>query len=139
MNTKDVGEKSEAKILSALLDKNLTVLKPWGDNKRYDFVVEKDGVFYRIQCKTGRKDNEVINFCPRSVTTKNGKAVSVSYIGQIDFFMVYCPDTNSIYCLKVDECPIDKCYLRLSPTKNKQNKGIKMASDYEIDNSIFGR
>lgn len=137
MNTKDIGERSEAKILSALLDRDITVLKPWGDNKRYDFVIEKSGIFYRIQCKTGREVDGAIRFATRSVTTKNGKAVNVPYIGQADYFMVFFPGNKKIYCIKVDECGIDQCSLRLNESKNNQTKGVKIAENYELEKTIF--
>ena len=132
MNTKDLGEKSEAKIMSVLLDKGLTVLKPWGDNKRYDFVVELNG-FHRVQCKTGKLKNGSIDFSTKSVTTKNGEYVNVNYRGQADFFMVYCPDNKQVYCVKVEECGLDGCRLRLEIPKNKQSKGVRLAKDYELD------
>lgn len=137
-NTKDIGEKSEAKILSALLDKNIIVLKPWGDNQRYDFVIEKDGKFFRIQCKTVRKSENVLKFSTKSVTTKNGKPVNVSYKGQIDYFMAFSPDTGKVYCIHVDECGIDECSFRLTEPLRKQPNQPRMAVDFELDKSVFG-
>jgi hypothetical protein len=54
MNPKAVGEKTEAIILAELIRNDLVVLLPFGDNQRYDFVVDNHGEFIRIQCKTGR-------------------------------------------------------------------------------------
>ncbi|HIE00663.1 MAG TPA: hypothetical protein EYP59_10300 [Thiotrichaceae bacterium] len=45
-NPKQIGERTEGKILSCLLDHEKMVLLPFGDNLRYDLVVEeKNGVF----------------------------------------------------------------------------------------------
>lgn len=134
MNTKDIGDKSEAILFCELIKRGYTVLKPWGDNKRYDFVVDINNEFHKIQSKTGYIDDDVVRFTPHSVTTKNGKPVKVSYTkNDIDFFMIYCRDNNKSYCIKVEDCPKDTCFLRLYPSRNGQKKGIRMASDYEID------
>lgn len=138
MNTKDIGDKSEAIIFCELVKRNFTVLKPWGDNRKYDFVVDiGKGVFQRIQSKTGYIENGVIRFTPRSVTTENGKTKTVSYSkDDIDFFMVYCRDNDKIYCISIEDCPKDTCFLRLEPSKNGQTKGIRMANDFELDKKI---
>jgi hypothetical protein len=40
--------------MAALLRRGKKVLMPFSDNCRYDIVVEENGSFTRIQCKTGR-------------------------------------------------------------------------------------
>lgn len=132
-NSKTIGDKSEAKVLSALLDRGATVLKPWGDNQRYDFVIEKDGTFFRIQCKTAREIDGILKFSCKSVTTKNGKSVNTNYKGQIDYFMIYAPSTKQVYFIHVNECGIDECSFRLIPTTLKTKHKPKMAVEYELD------
>ena len=42
------------------------MLIPFGDNQRYDLVVEREGNFVRVQCKTGRvrKEGQILfNTC----------------------------------------------------------------------------
>src|SRR5262249_30713483 len=51
-NTKSIGEVSEAIILAEFLKAGFPVLLPFGDNQRYDMVVEVGGRFLRVQCKT---------------------------------------------------------------------------------------
>src|SRR5260370_37668620 len=56
-NNKTIGERSEAIIIAKFLEVGYGVLTPFGDNRRYDLVIEgADGNFYRIQCKTGWVD-----------------------------------------------------------------------------------
>jgi len=136
MNTKDIGERSEAKILSAILDKGIPVLMPWGDNQRYDFVIEVEGKFLKIQCKTASKRGNVLRFPTRSLTTKNGKPTKVGYKGQIDYFMIYSPDTQDIYCIHVDDCGKDECCLRTEESKINI-KTVRYAKDYLLSNTIF--
>lgn len=54
---KQRGQCSEAAILFEFTRRGVTVLEPFGDNERYDFVVEISRELYRVQVKTGRLTN----------------------------------------------------------------------------------
>lgn len=88
MNSKAKGEVSQGQIL-ALLRKGENVLTPFGDNQRYDLVVERAGTFVRVQCKTGRLKRGAIAFdtCSSYVHRGRGKR---DYRGDADVFAVYC-------------------------------------------------
>lgn len=136
-NPKAVGERSEAIIMARLVEIGYNVLTPFGDNQRYDLVIEDgDGQFWRVQCKTGRSNGEYIEFAPASLYyhTRAGKTThgSKSYHGQIDYFAVYCPETKKVYLIPVDHAGASQMNLRLIPTANKQKKGVRWAKDYEI-------
>jgi hypothetical protein len=53
-NSKTVGDITQSQVMAALLKHGTKVLLPFGDNFRYDLVVEEDGQFSRIQCETGK-------------------------------------------------------------------------------------
>ena len=58
-NHKAIGEQSEAIIMAKLLEVGYSVLMPFGDNRRYDLVIEDaDEKFWRVQCKTGWVEND---------------------------------------------------------------------------------
>jgi hypothetical protein len=52
-NTKSTGDISEAVVMAEFLKAGFPVLLPFGDNQRYDMVVEVSGRLLRVQCKTG--------------------------------------------------------------------------------------
>ena len=136
-NPKAIGERSQVHIMCRLLDLGYEVLTPYGDNARYDLVIEDaDGNFFRIQCKTGRSNGEYITFAPASLHyhTRAGRTThgSKSYHGQIDYFAVYCPETRGVYLIPVEHTGTSQMNLRLGPTKNKQEKNVRWAKDYEI-------
>jgi len=138
-NHKAVGEQSEAIILAKLLEVGYGVLTPFGENKRYDLVIEDaDGNFYRIQCKTGWLEDEgnVIAFATSSMyyRLKDGKTGHgrKDYRGQIDYFAVYCSGTKQVYLVPVDHVGLTFARLRLTPPKNNNQWGYKMAKDYEL-------
>jgi hypothetical protein len=57
-NPKQRGEWAEAQFMAKAAGHGLAVCKPWGDSGRYDFVVESEGGFLRVQVKSTmcRKD-----------------------------------------------------------------------------------
>ncbi len=138
-NHKAIGECSEAIIIAKLLEVGYGVLTPFGDNRRYDIVIEDaDGNFYRIQCKTSWVENDgaCIQFKTASsyYHTRAGRTThgSKDYRGQIDYFAVYCPENREVYLIPVDHAGVSRMNLRLVPTKNKQEKGVRWAEDYAL-------
>lgn len=67
MDPEAIGERSESQVVAAFLRRGRVVLRPFGDNERYDLVLDDDGVFTRVQCKTGRLKDGVIEFDTCSV------------------------------------------------------------------------
>ncbi len=142
-NHKAQGERSQAYIVAKLLDIGYNVLTPYGDNARYDVVIEDDdGNFYRVQCKTAwiKHEGDMIEFATASshyhYRTKLGKMEhgKKDYRGQIDYFAVYSPDTKKVYLVPIDHVKaITSAMLRLVPTKNKQTKNVRWAKDYELE------
>ena len=137
-NPKAIGERSEAIIIAKLSEVGYDVLKPFGDNMRYDLVIEDaDGKFLRIQCKTGRSNGSYIEFKPASFYyhTRAGRTTygHKSYHGQIDYFAVYCRETKGVYLIPVEHTGKSQMSLRLVPTKNSQEKNVRWAKDYELE------
>ncbi len=135
-NHKAIGELSEAIIIAKLLEVGYGVLMPFGDNLRYDLVIEdSDEQLWRVQCKTGWMDKgkSVIKFATASSynhTMKNKKWKD--YKGQCEYFAVYCPENRGTYLVPVNHVGVTQAVLRMTPTINKQEKSIRWAKDYEI-------
>ena len=134
MHTHQKGDISEAKVLARFVELGYTVLIPFNQGLRYDFVIEKEDVFQRVQVKTARDmGNGCIKFNTSSLDLTSGsERMSRAYVGEIDIFAVYSPDTDHVYALHVDDVPYAACYLRIEPTQNGQTKGIRWAADYEL-------
>jgi hypothetical protein len=111
------------------------VLLPFGENTRYDLAVERDGVFERVQCKTGRLEKGAIYFRTASsyYHHPNPKMPAKHYRGQVDCFAVYCKETGGVYLVPIDVLPTNHwAALRVDPPRNNQNRRIRFAADYEI-------
>ena len=128
----DVGARTEATILAELVRRGYRVLLPFGQNQRYDLVLEIDGSFVRVQCKTGRLRNGCIDFNARSVRVNSGRTVTRDYEKQVELFMVHCPETHGIYAVPIDEATRSHCTLRIDPTVNSQDKRVRWARDYKL-------
>jgi hypothetical protein len=133
------GAESEAIISTALIQAGYTVLIPNGYMHRYDLVIEDaDGRFWRIQCKTAwlARDQKTLRFQGCSLLYKGQKGRKETtrqhYQGAVDFFAVYSPDTKQVYLLPILDVSDTENYLRLAPTRNNQEKGIKYAADYVL-------
>ena len=109
MNPKAKGELAEGVILAALLRCGYSVALPFGNNQRYDLIVDNGKRLRRAQCKMGRLKNGRINF-----KTANGR-IRRAYHGQADIFLVYCPENEKIYCVPVRLTGTSMFTLRLAP------------------------
>ncbi|MGH9782870.1 MAG: group I intron-associated PD-(D/E)XK endonuclease [Terriglobia bacterium] len=131
-NSKSVGDITQSQVMAALLKHGKKVLMPFGDNYRYDLVVEEDGRFTRIQCKTGKLHRGAIVFAVASSQYHRG-GKRQDYRGQIDAFGVFCPDNAKVYIIPIDDLPlVREAKLRLAPPRNAQVKGIRWAAEYEL-------
>lgn len=128
---KVVGEKTEAMILAKLIQLGYSVSMPFGNNQRYDLIVDDGASLKRAQCKTGRLRNGVVRF---AVCSKNGfTGVRMSYHGQIEEFLVYCPDNDGYYRVPVSHVGTVEMALRVERAKNNQDYGVRMAADYVLN------
>jgi hypothetical protein len=55
------------------------------------------------------------------------------YLGLADLFAVYLPADDSVYLIPVGLIPGHLGRLRLEPTKNNQQRGVRFAAEFEID------
>ena len=128
----DIGQRSEAAIISAFVQRGYRVLLPFGHNHRYDLVLDLGDRFLRVQCKTGRYRRGGIMFNTVSTRCNTNEVVRQGYGGQIDAFAVFCPDNGRIYAVPVEDAPRGIATLRLDPTVNGQAKRVRWAADYEL-------
>ena len=132
MNTKTTGDKSEAAFLAKFIFLNYVVLIPFGDNQRYDFVIDRGKGFERVQIKTGNLEKEFVtaNVCSMLTTGKRK-----SYVGDIDLFGIYCPQLNTFYLIPIADIrdTQTEIYLRVAPYKKDRTvkKGLD-TSKYKL-------
>lgn len=135
MHPKAKGEKTEAIVLAELIKRDYKVLIPYGDNQRYDFVIDMGVRFIRLQCKTARFKNGAVKADIKRTQSNARKCTSTTYgINEIDYFILYCYELDKVYIIPCNKSRQSSISLRVNNCKNKQLKGIKFAQNYELDN-----
>jgi hypothetical protein len=130
-DTKSVGDLSEAALLYAFVHMGYRIAVPWGENHRYDLIVEIDGRLLKVQVKTGRLRMGSIWFnAYSSHVHRNGGARS--YKGEADYFGVYCPDVRRVFLVPVEDVTENRGCLRWDRTKNSQSRKIRRADPYAL-------
>ena len=112
MTPSEVGERTEAAVLTALVAAGKTVLLPFSGHHRYDLAYEEDGSLIKVQCKSGRERHGAIEF----MTCSNGRKSRENYRGDADLFGVYCHERCEVYLVSVADVPTRAARLRLCDT-----------------------
>lgn len=127
---KGIGEQSESQILARFLKHGLTVLMPFGDNQRYDLVVDEDGDFIRVQCKTANLERDGRSFTFPTASSNWYRGTTRTYIGEVDVFAVYSREEDEVYIVKVDNAPRKSCRIRLRPPKANTGRRARQGRDH---------
>jgi len=127
----DVGTRSEGAVIRELSRRGYSVSVPVGSNQRYDLIVDV-GELLRVQCKTGRLRDGAIRFSTRSTRVNTHGSFRRRYVGEVEFFAIYCPDTDGVYFVPIEEAGGSEGCLRVEPPRNRQERGIRWASRYEL-------
>jgi hypothetical protein len=133
LTTNQKGAIAEMKVTVAAMELGLGVWRPM-DDERFDLILDLRPVLLRVQCKWAHRAGDVVS--ARLYTSRRGPQglINPRYArGEFDAFGRYCADTERCYLLPADEFVAKRqIYLRLSPTRNNQQIGIRWARDYEF-------
>ena len=119
----------------ALKSAGYTLLLPFGENTRYDLVIDDGVSLARVQYKTGRLRSGAIGFPVTSTYGHHRHPTTArrTYEGQVDYFAVYCPETSGVYLVPIEDVPTHTfAKLRVEPARNGQRKRVRHASAYEV-------
>jgi len=132
---KAVGDRTTLAVITALHACGYVVAIPFGENSRYDLVVDDRCKLQRVQCKTGRLRCGAVVFKTCSVYAHhpNPKVRFRDYEGQIDAFAVYCDATSAVYLVPIQDVSAKhEARLRTDAPRNKQIRRVRFAADYEV-------
>ena len=135
LTSKQKGNLTELQCLTAFYQEGCHVSLPYGENSRYDMIVDVNGTLVRVQVKTSSLAGEgAINFSCRSSHVNSTGVKNVRYSAQeIDYFATFWD--GQCYLVPVSECSTEKT-LRFVPPKSGQIKGITFASEYTIQKQL---
>jgi hypothetical protein len=134
-NSKSVGDETEAKALSTLVARDYSVSVPFGDNDKYDLVVDDGTDLYKVQCKTGWSNKpDTFRFNTHTQTTKDGSYHEDTYQDSIDAFFVYYPGNGRFYWIDAGDATEQKMELRFE--SEIDHPSINWAAEYEFDGTV---
>ena len=105
MNSKDKGNIGESVFLAEMIKKGCIVSKPFGDNARYDFIVDVNGKLLKFQvkyCNCFSENNSILCPCASSANHTTNKKYS-SYKNDVDYMAFYLAPYDKIAILSIKE------------------------------------
>jgi len=132
---KAIGDRTTLAAMQALQAYGYAVSVPFGENVRYDLVIDDGEHLQRVQCKTGRLRDGAIRFATCSCYGHHARPSQArrDYLGQVDCFAVHCPETSGVYLIPITDLAVRvQAALRVEPSRNGQQRRVRQAAKYEI-------
>jgi hypothetical protein len=120
---KAIGDRTTLAAMQALQASGYAVSVPFGENVRYDLLIDDGERIARVQCKTGRLRGGAVRFatCSCYGHHANPQAARRDYRGEIDCFAVYRPETEAVYLVPIEDLPVRvQAALRVDRPRNNQ-------------------
>lgn len=128
---KQKGNVGEAKCLAKMIELGISVAIPFGDNDRYDLIIDYKGL-KKIQVKYSSQQDSPgsVIFKTSSSTNHTTNKHYSTYENDIDGFLLYNSITDEVYYLPIETIGNKKTItIRMEPAKNNQTKNCIMAQD----------
>ena len=132
LTSKEKGNLTELQCMTEFYKAGYRVSIPYGENSRYDMILDVNGHLLRVQCKTSKAvSDECFSFACRSTRVNSQGSYSTKYTkDEIDYFSTFY--NGKCYLVPVEECGVEK-KLRFCYPSNGQKVGISLAENYEFD------
>ena len=134
LTTNPKGSIAEAMIAAEAIRLGVGVLKPLNDGLRYDLVFDLRPRLLRVQCKWALERGGVVQVrCRTCRRGRDGFFRTCYSAEEVDAIAAHCPDSDKCYLLPIAKfAGRTMVLLRLSPSRNNQQKGVHWAKDYEF-------
>jgi hypothetical protein len=131
MNTAQVGLIGEARIVYEATKRGYSVARPLSNSLPYDLIIERNGVFERVQIKTLHSNGSVIYVNTHSMRRHEDGKKKYVYYAKEDFEWLAIVDitTDSCFYVPSREMTSGRLSIRLTSPHNN-GKPIKWAKDY---------
>ena len=140
-STDQKGSIAETAIVHEATKLGIGVFKAVNDGSRYDLVFDLGRELVRVQCKWASRVRDVIAVrCYSCRRTATGLLKRTYSSAEVDAFAAYCADVDRCYFIRFEQLAGSSgIHLRLTPTLNNQQKGIKWAEDFEFGATLGTR
>ena len=110
LNSKQKGNLTELQCLTSFYEQGCHVSLPYGENSRYDMIVDVNGKLLKVQVRTAslrKEDENAIEFSCRSTRVNSQGTISNKYTpDEIDYFATFWKGV--CYLIPVTECSVSK-------------------------------
>lgn len=137
MDTKHLGAQTELQCMTYLHGLGYNISIPYGDNARYDFILDVEHKLYKIQCKTSSLVEDGAYKFKTNTTQINTKGnYTNNYTEEdVDFFSTFIESKCYLVPLSHTSKGGQKTMRFVAP-KNGQVKGITFAKEYLAEKVI---
>lgn len=129
MNTNSKGRIAELLAQAKYISLGYVVLQPVNKDGVYDFVIEKEDKFLKIQVKVIKEKDDFYQLKNQMVSS------GITYYyqeGDFDYLVGVNIVSGEIFQVPFSECTNGEVRLRKEAPKNGQKALIKFASDYKL-------
>jgi len=137
MNTSQIGNIGEAKVLCKFVELGVPVYTPVGDGNEIDMIAIFNDKPNRIQVKTTesvRDDGLMMWRTTRQDGYRGGRA---RYDSQsVDYFAFYCIQSDVLCLMPSTDIKNDTMSIRLDSYSGVRLSTMRFASDYRFENFI---
>jgi hypothetical protein len=132
---KAIGDRTTLAAMQALQASGYAISVLFGENVRYDLVIDDGERIARVQCKTGRLRGGAVRFATCSCYGHHANPTTArrDYRGQIDYFAVHCSETEAVYLVPIQDLPTRvQAALRIDQPRNNQVRFVRFAAQYVL-------
>lgn len=135
MNSKQKGNIAESAVIAKLISLGYGVSIPFGDNQRYDIILDLKSKLYKIQIKyCGQVCKDYVTCITSSRLNHTTNKTNTTYEQDIDLFIFYIYELNEYLMIPINEIGIQKTIqIRRTLPKTTNGKKTWMLSDYKLE------
>ena len=136
MNTNQIGNLGELKVIEKCLKNNISVFLPFGDGNVIDMILVINNKCIKAQVKSSYTDedgNVIFKMCSDN---SNQKTQAHYYTNdEIDIYLCYSYVYDEVYLIPFKDAPKTRISIRHTAPKNN-NKQVRMAEYYLFENQL---
>jgi hypothetical protein len=134
LTSSEKGGVAELRIAASAAECGFLVSRPMTEGSRYDLIFDDGARLLRVQCKWAPRKGDVVVLRARTCRATAAGYVRTSYDDtEIDAMAAYCPDLERCFLVPIEQMHGQGyLQLRLSPARNNQRLGVKLAAQYEL-------
>lgn len=136
MNSNQIGNLGELKVIEKCLRNNIQVFTPFGDGSIVDLILIVNGKCLKAQVKsteTGKEDGVLIfNTSSAKSTRTNGERHQYT-ANEIDLFLFYSFVYDEVYVMSINDAPKGSVTIRHN-IPDKVLSTMRFIKDYSFEN-----